>query len=71
MAAIFSKLDQITIRLTFLAIYILSKIDAPNYNISSSQHLNDFEIIVYGGHIVFRNEAKIVHRQMFTEQDFP
>ena len=25
------------------------------------EHLNDFEIIGYGGHFVFQNKAKIVH----------
>ena len=29
------------------------------------EHLKDFEIIGYGGHFVFQNEAKIFHRQGF------
>ena len=35
------------------------------------QYFNDFEIIGYGGHFVFQNEAKIVHSKIFVDQDFP
>ena len=35
MAILFSKLGKITIRLTFLAIYLLCEFDEPRYNISS------------------------------------
>ena len=55
MAILFSKLGQITIRLTFLA------------NLAAIfqvlEHLKDFEIIVYGGHFVFQSKAKIFLRQ--------
>ena len=29
------------------------------------EHLYDFQTISYGGHFVFQNVAKIVHRQVF------
>ena len=29
------------------------------------EHLYDFQTISYGGHFVFKNEAKILHRQVF------
>ena len=35
------------------------------------EHLNDFEIIGYGGHFVIQNEAKILHRQVFIAIHIP
>ena len=35
------------------------------------EHLYDFQIIGYGGHFVFQNEAKILHRQVFTAMNIP
>ena len=63
-AILFSKLGQITIRLIFLAIYIFC---ANLMNLATLfqilKHLNDFEVIGYGGHFVFQNKAKIIFRQ--------
>ena len=33
------------------------------------EHLYDFQTISYGGHFVFPNDAKIVHRQVFIVID--
>ena len=47
-----------------LAIYFLCKFDeaiAAIFHVL--EHLYDFEIIGYGGHFVFQNEAEMVHRQ--------
>ena len=30
------------------------------------EHLNDFQEIGYGGHFVFQNEARILHRHVFS-----
>ena len=53
-AILFSKLGQITVGLTFQAIYLfyanLMKLAAI---FQVLEHLNDFEIIGYGGHFVF------------------
>ena len=35
------------------------------------EHLYDFETIGYGGHFVFQNEAKILHRQVFIAVNIP
>ena len=35
------------------------------------EHLYDFETISYGGHFVFRNEAKILQRQVFIAINIP
>ena len=51
--------------LAFLAMYLLCKFDEASFNISSLGHLSDFQTITYGGHFVFQNEAKILHRHVF------
>ena len=35
------------------------------------EHLQDFQTISYGGHFVFQNEAKILHRQVFIAINIP
>ena len=35
------------------------------------EHLYDFQIISYGGHFVFQNEAKIFQRQVFIAINIP
>ena len=35
------------------------------------EHLYDFQIIGYGGHFVFQNEAKIFERQVFIAKNIP
>ena len=35
------------------------------------EHLYDFQTISYGGHFVFQNEAKILHRQVFIAINIP
>ena len=35
------------------------------------EQLNDFEIIGYGGHFVFENKAKILHRHVFIAINIP
>ena len=35
------------------------------------EHLYDFQIIGYGGHFVFQNEAKIFQRQVFIAINIP
>ena len=35
------------------------------------EHLHDFQIISYGGHLVFQNEAKIFQRQVFIAINIP
>ena len=35
------------------------------------EHLNDFEIIGYGSHFIFQNEAKISQRQVFIAINIP
>ena len=35
------------------------------------EHLNDFEIIGHGGHIVLQNEAKLLHLQVFIAINIP
>ena len=54
-AILFSKIDQITVRLTLLIVYLLRKFDEQSCNISSLEHVNYFELIGYGGHFVFQN----------------
>ena len=34
-------------------------------------HIYDFQTIGYGGHFVFQNEAKILHRQVFIAINIP
>ena len=41
--------------LAFLAIYVLCKSDTATCNLLSLDHINDFQTIGYGGHIVFQN----------------
>ena len=53
-AILFSKLGQITIRLTFLAQNLMNLAEI----FQVSEHLNDFEIIGYG-----QNKTSIVLRQ--------
>ena len=60
---LFSKQGQITVRLTFLAIYLLCKFDKPSCNILVLEHLNDFKIIGYCSHFVFQNKAQILLMQ--------
>ena len=62
-AILFSKLGQITIRLNFLALYLLCKLMNLAAIFQVLEHLNDFEMIGYGGHFVFQNKAKIFLRQ--------
>ena len=33
--------------------------------------LYDFQTISYGGHFVFQNEAKVLHRQVFIAINIP
>ena len=35
------------------------------------QHLYDFQTIGYGGHFVFQNEAKILHRDVLITINIP
>ena len=35
------------------------------------EHLYDFQTIGYGGHFVFQNESKILHRQVFIAINIP
>ena len=35
------------------------------------EHLYDFQTIGYGGHFIFQNEAKILHRQVFIAINIP
>ena len=35
------------------------------------EHLYDFQTISYGGHFVFPNESKILHRQVFIAINIP
>ena len=35
------------------------------------EHLYDFQIIGYGGHLIFQNEAKILHRHVFIAINIP
>ena len=60
-AIVFSKLGQITIRLTFLAIIFCENL--MNLAAKVLEHLNDFEIIGCGVHFVFQYKAKILLRQ--------
>ena len=55
---LFSKLGQITVRLTFLAIYLLCKLINLAAIFQVLEHFNDFEIISYGERFVFQNETK-------------
>ena len=59
-AILFSKLVKIIIRLTFSANLMNLAAIFPVL-----EHLNNFEIIDYGSHFVFPNEAKILHRHVF------
>ena len=52
-----------TIRLTFLALYLCANLINVAVAFQVLNHLNDFEIIGYGGHFVFQNKAKIFLRQ--------
>ena len=38
---------------------------------SDLEYLYDFQTISYGGHFVFQNEAKILHRQAFIDIYIP
>ena len=68
-AILFLKLGQVTIMLTFLAIYLLCKCNEPRFQVL--EHFNDFEIIDYGGHFVFQIEAKIVFSQNIWRAGLP
>ena len=35
------------------------------------EHLNDFQTISYGGHFVYQNEGKILHRQVYIATNVP
>ena len=35
------------------------------------ENLNDFQTIFFGGHFVFQNEAKILHRHIFVAINIP
>ena len=35
------------------------------------EHLYDFQTIMYGGHFVFQNKAKILQRQVFIAINMP
>ena len=35
------------------------------------EHFYDFQTIGHGGHFVFQNEAKILHRQVFIAINIP
>ena len=35
------------------------------------EDLYDFQTIGYGGHFIFQNEAKILHRQVFMTKNIP
>ena len=35
------------------------------------EHLYDFQVIGYGGHFVFQNEAKILQRQVLIAINIP
>ena len=35
------------------------------------ENLYDFQVIGYGGHFVFQNEAKIMHRHVFIAINIP
>ena len=71
-AILFLKLALITIRLTFLAIYIFC---ANLMNLAGifqvSEHLNDFEIIDYCSHFVFHNNGQIVRMQNIFRSGLP
>ena len=49
----FQNKAKITLRQAFLAISILCKSDIASCNILSLEHINDFQAICYGGHVVF------------------
>ena len=66
---LFSKLGQNSYEAYFPNYISLCKFDEPSFNIS--QHLDDFQIIGYCSHFVVQNEANIVHKQKFADQDFP
>ena len=62
-AILFSKLGHMTIRLTFLPYVFCANLMNLTAIFQVLEHLNDFEIIGYGGHFVFQNEVNIFHRQ--------
>ena len=62
-AILFLKLCQITVRLTFLALYLCANVINLSAIFQVLKHLNDFEIICYDGNFVFQNKAKIFLRQ--------
>ena len=35
------------------------------------EHLFDFQTIGYGNHLIFQNEAKILHRNVFITMNIP
>ena len=39
--------------------------------IKDFEHLYDIQTIGYGGHFVFQNEAKILHRHVFIAKNIP
>ena len=49
----FHNKAKITLRQAFLAIYILYKSDRARCNILNFEHINDFQAIGYGSHVVF------------------
>ena len=61
----------ITIRLAFQTIYLLCKCDDASCNISRFRASLLFQAIGYGGHFVFQNEAKILHRHVFITINIP
>ena len=63
MGVLFLKLGQITIKLTFLVIHFCANLINLAAIFQVSEHLNDFEIIGYGGHFVTQNKAKSFLRQ--------
>ena len=71
MAILFLKLDQITIILAFLGVYLCSNLMVLPGIFQNLEHLNDFQTTSYGSHFVFQNEDKILHRHVFIAINIP
>ena len=68
-AILFSKLGQNDYQANFPSHISFVQIQATIFQ--DLEHLYDLQILGYGGHFVFQNEAKILHRHVFIAINIP
>ena len=71
MAAIFLELGQNYYQASFSSHISCANLMKLAGILQDLEHLYDFETIGYGGHFVFQNEAKSLHRQVLIAINIP